>query len=45
MSSARRAAKQVLSREAGPPALAPGMYCRVILVGFFEGIESERGIA
>jgi hypothetical protein len=37
---------QVLSREAGPrPSLAPGMYFRVMLVGLFEGIESERGIA
>ena len=25
--------------------LAPGMYFRVMLIGFFEGIESERGIA
>jgi len=24
---------------------APGMYFRVMLIGFFEGIESERGIA
>lgn len=29
----------------GRPSLAPGMYFRVMLVGFFEGIESERGIA
>ena len=27
------------------PSLAPGMYFRVMLIGFFEGIESERGIA
>jgi transposase len=25
--------------------LAPGIYFRVMLIGFFEGIESERGIA
>jgi len=24
--------------------LAPGMYFRLMLIGFFEGIESERGI-
>jgi transposase len=36
---------EVLSREAGPPSLAQGMYFRVMLIGFFEGIESERGIA
>src|SRR5712692_2409644 len=28
----------------GRPSLAPGMYFRVMLIGFFEGIESERGI-
>lgn len=34
---------EVLSREAGLPSLAPGMYFRVKLIGFFEGIDSERG--
>src|SRR6266851_2723260 len=29
----------------GRPSLAPGMYFRVMLIGFFEGIGSERGIA
>jgi len=29
----------------GRPSLAPGMYFRVMLIGFFERIESERGIA
>jgi transposase len=29
----------------GRPSLAPGMYFRVMRIGFFEGIESERGIA
>jgi len=29
----------------GRPGLAPGIYFRVMLIGFFEGIESERGIA
>ncbi len=29
----------------GRPSLAPGIYFRVMLSGFFEGIESERGIA
>jgi transposase len=29
----------------GRPSLAPGMYFRLLLAGFFEGIESERGIA
>ncbi len=29
----------------GRPSLAPGMYFRLMLIGFFEGIDSERGIA
>ncbi len=29
----------------GRPSLVPGMYFRVMLIGFFEGIESEPGIA
>ena len=29
----------------GRPSLPPGMYFRAMLIGFFEGIESERGIA
>src|SRR5262245_23662523 len=29
----------------GRPSLAPGIYFRILLVGYFEGIDSERGIA
>ena len=29
----------------GRPGLAPGVYFRLLLVGYFEGIDSERGIA
>ena len=29
----------------GRPSLAPGLYFRIMMVGFFEGIDSERGIA
>jgi transposase len=29
----------------GRPSLAPGVYVRMLLIGFFEGIDSERGIA
>ena len=29
----------------GGPSLAPGIYFRALLVGYFEGIDSERGIA
>ena len=31
-------------RKLGRPSLAPGVYFRMLLIGFFEGIESERGI-
>jgi len=29
----------------GRPGLAPGIYFRLLLVGYFEGVDSERGIA
>src|ERR1035441_2251180 len=29
----------------GRPVPAPGIYFRLLLVGYFEGIDSERGIA
>src|SRR5467141_3305749 len=29
----------------GRPSLRPGIYFRLLLVGYFEGIDSERGIA
>lgn len=29
----------------GRPSMAPGVYFRLLLIGFFEGIDSERGIA
>jgi transposase len=29
----------------GRPGLAPGIYFRCLLVGYFEGLDSERGIA
>ena len=30
--------------DEGRPGLAPGVYFRCLLVGYFEGIDSERGI-
>ena len=30
--------------KVGRPSLAPGVYFRLLLIGFFEGIGSERGI-
>ena len=29
----------------GRPRLAPGVYFRALLIGYFEGLDSERGIA
>jgi transposase len=33
------------AQKLGRPSLAPGKYFRLLLVGYFEGIDSERGIA
>jgi transposase len=32
-------------RTIGRPSLTPGTYFRLLLVGYFEGVDSERGIA
>jgi len=29
----------------GKPSIPPGVYFRMLLIGFFEGIDSQRGIA
>jgi transposase len=29
----------------GRPGLPPGIYFRLLLIGYFEGIDSERGLA
>jgi transposase len=29
----------------GRPGLAPGIYFRLLMIGYFEGLDSERGIA
>ena len=29
----------------GRPSIAPGVYMRMLMVGYFEGLDSERGIA
>lgn len=33
------------SDNVGRPSLAPAVYFRLLLVGYFEGLDSERGIA
>jgi len=32
-------------QKVGRPSIPPGVYFRMLLVGYFEGIDSERGIA
>jgi transposase len=32
-------------QKLGRPSLPPGQYFRIMMVGFFEGLDSERGIA
>lgn len=40
-----RECKPFYADKMGRPGLAPGIYFRLLLVGYFEGIDSERGIA
>ena len=40
----RRCAKFYAAKY-GRPSLTPGIYFRSLLLGYFEGIDSERGIA
>lgn len=32
-------------KKLGRPSLPPGQYFRIMMIGFFEGLDSERGIA
>jgi len=34
-----------LEEKRGQPSVPPGVYFRMLLVGYFEGIDSQRGIA
>jgi transposase len=36
---------QFYAKGNGRPSLTPGTYFRLLLIGYFEGIDSERGIA
>ena len=40
-----RLCERFYADEVGRPGLAPGIYFRLLMVGYFEGIDSERGIA
>src|SRR5580692_76568 len=35
----------VRTEKRGQPSLPPGVYFRMLLVGYFEGLDSQRGIA
>jgi transposase len=37
--------RRFYAKTMGRPSLAPGQYFRLLLVGYFEGIDAERGIA
>jgi transposase len=39
------ACQRYYAEKMGRPGLTPGIYFRCLLVGYFEGIDSERGIA
>jgi transposase len=42
---AEAACQQFYAKRMGWPGLTPGIYFRALLVGYFECIGSERGIA
>ena len=43
--TSRSAVRQLLCGDNGRPGLPPGVYFRLLLIGYFEGINAERGIA
>jgi transposase len=42
---AERICAQFYAAKVGRPSLPPGVYFRCLFLGYFEGIDSERGIA
>src|SRR5205807_7350482 len=38
------ACRRFYAASLGRPSLAPGMYFRLLMVGYFEGLDSERGL-
>jgi transposase len=40
-----RICRKYYATKMGRPSIAPGVYFRCFLIGYFEGIDSERGIA
>ena len=43
--SSRRSARDLTPTGSGRPSLAPGRYCRLLRLGYFEGLDSEWAIA
>ena len=37
--------RRFYAKKRGRPSLAPGVYFRLLLIGYFEGMDSERGMA
>jgi transposase len=37
--------REFYKEDLGRPSIPPGVYFRMLLVGYFEGLDSERGIA
>lgn len=44
-SFAERVCARFYAGQVGRPSLLPGRYFRMLLLGYFEGLDSERGIA
>lgn len=42
---AEQQCRSFYAEKMGRPSITPGTYFRLLLVGYFEGIDSERGIA
>ncbi len=42
---AEKSCERFYAGQVGRPSLLPGRYFRLLLLGYFEGLESERGIA
>src|SRR5262249_18457661 len=40
-----RACQRFYAARMGRPSLPPAVYFRLLLIGYFEGLDSERGIA
>jgi transposase len=45
IASARPECAGFYHAKLGRPSLPPGQYFRIMMIGFFEGLDSERGIA